>query len=517
MKKIFFYGLIVFLILIMISGVFGYKRLCLKKGEFVPPDDPRYVCNYAQCIICVTDNYYPTHPGRCNDIVGCESLGDPIDPIDLAIVVESPVDTVYSDDKVLFDIDLSKPADLYYILDDEEKKLCSSCSSYKREKSLDDGNYEITFKAVYGGEIVQEDVGFVVDSEEPKIRNTEPKKGFANGEFLVEYDEENLKNVKLYYGNADLGTSNLNIAVREDCESGKKKTCKIEVNLSGYEKIYYFFELEDNFNNVSSELIYLDVDFGKPELTINTPFNDKYNERKVLFDLSVNEEVDLYYLDHFDGKASRLCSKCDSYTDEVNFKDGYHDLEIIARDKAGNEDKEYVAFSVDTEEPKIRNTEPKRGFANGEFLIEYDEENLEGISLFYNGNEEILQCESGKKKQCVANVNLEGYDEVTYYFVVSDSFNAVTSKSYTLDVDMEEPVFEEFDYLVDGRYVYLNIKVSEEVKLEYNDGGRWRTLKTRTDNYNGKKSFKKGYHEVIVRGIDGAGNIVSETFNFVIQ
>ena len=333
MKKIFFYGLIVFLILIMISGVFGYKRLCLKKGEYVPPDDPRYVCEYTQCIICVTDNYYPTHPGRCNDIEGCESLGDPIDPVDLAIIVESPDNTVYSDDKVLFDVDLSKPADLYYILDDEEKKLCSSCSSYKREKSLDDGNYEITFKAVSGGEIVQDDVSFVVDSDEPKIRNTEPKKGFANGEFLIEYDEEN----------------------------------------------------------------------------------------------------------------------------------------------------------------------------------------LEGISLFYNGNEEILQCESGKKKQCVANVNLEGYDEVTYYFVVSDSFNAVTSKSYTLDVDMEEPVFEEFDYLVDGRYVYLNIKVSEEVNLEYNDGGRWRTLKTRTDNYNGKKSFKKGYHEVIVRGIDGAGNIVSETFNFVIQ
>ena len=75
MKKLFFYGFIVFMILIMVSGVFGYKKLCLKEGQYVPlpPNDPTYICGYARCDICVDDDYFPTSPARCNKLEDVKS------------------------------------------------------------------------------------------------------------------------------------------------------------------------------------------------------------------------------------------------------------------------------------------------------------------------------------------------------------------------------------------------------------------------------------------------------------
>jgi len=519
MKKIFFYGMVIFILLLMVSGVFGYKRVCLKKGEYVPlpPNDPRYICDHDKCIICVTDNYYPTHPGRCNHIGKCEELGDPQDPIVLAMVVNKPDNQVYEDNKIIFDVDLSKPATLYYTLDGEEKRACSRCSSYKKEKRFNDGEFEITFRAVYGEEEVSEIINFEVDEDEPEIDDVSPERGFANGVFTVEYEELNLKKVKLFYGSLEeFNTNNFNIAVREDCPSGKKESCTIEVNLDVYTKIYYFFELEDNFQKTRSEIIELDVDFDKPVITVNTEFESLYSERKVLFDLSINDEVDLYYIDLLTEKEKRLCSNCDSYKKEKRFKDGYHDIKVIARDEANNEDIFYTSFSIDSKEPKIRNVEPRRGFANGEFTVEYDEYNLESVKLVYNGIEKEISCESGKRKECKANVNLKDFTEVSYYFIVSDSYYSVSSKTYTLDVDVEAPVFTKFEYIIDGRYVYFDIEISEEVDLEYRDNGRWRTLKRGKDSYEGRKSFRGGTHEVIVRGIDEAGNIVTETFSFVV-
>ncbi len=504
------------MILIMVSGVFGYKKLCLKEGQYVPlpPNNPLYICGYTRCDICVDDNYYPAHPARCNAIKGCEELGEDGEILPLSMVVDKPDDIIYEDNKVLFDIDLSKPAQLYYTIEGEEKKACSRCSSYKKEKRMDDGIHNITFRAVFDEEIIYDSVSFEVDSKKPKIRDIFPERGFANGKFIIEYDELNLKKVKLFYGE-----NSLNVVQKIDCSSGKKQVCEFEVDLTGFNEVFYYFELEDNFRTVRSEVIELDVDLEKPILTINT-FNDLYPDRKVEFDLEVNEDVDLLYYDYGTEKEKKLCSRCDSYNKKISFKDGYYDLDIIARDKAGNEDRKHVSFAVDSKKPKIRKTEPRRGFANGKFIIEYDEINLEGVSLFYNGDEKILDCDSGYKKECEANINLNGFTEVSYYFVVRDSYYAVSSRVYELEVDVEAPVFTKFEYIIDGRYVYFDIEVSEEVDLEYKDvldkRPRWRTLKRGKDSYEGRKSFREGSHEVIVRGLDEAGNIVVETFSFVV-
>ena len=517
MKKLFFYGFIVFMILIMVSGVFGYKKLCLKEGQYVPlpPNDPTYICGYARCDICVDDDYFPTSPARCNKIRGCEELGEDGEILPLSMVVDKPDEKVYEDNKVILDVDLSKPAMLYYILDDDkEKKACSRCSSYKKEKRMKDGEHNITFRSVYEDEEIIGSVIFEVDSKKPKIKEISPERDFANGKFTVEYDELNLKEVRLYYGE-----NTLNVVERTDCPSGKKQTCDFEVNLNNFSEVFYYFELEDNFRTVRSETIILDVDLGKPILTTNT-FDDLYPDKKVEFELFVNEDVDLLYYDYGTEKEKKSCSKCDYYNKKISFNDGYYDLDIIARDKAGNEDRKHVSFAVDSRKPKIRKIEPRRGFANGEFRIEYDEINLDGISLFYNGNEKVLSCDSGYKKECVANVNLNGFTEVNYYFVVRDSFYAVSSKVYTLEVDVEAPVFDKFEKIIDGKYVYFDIEVSEEVDLEYKDTldkkPRWRTLKKGVDSYEGRKSFKKGSHDVIVRGLDEAENVVIETFSFVV-
>ena len=63
------------------------------------------------------------------------------------------------------------------------------------------------------------------------------------------------------------------------------------------------------------------LDTIPPEMTINNPNNDLivYNSKKILLDIGVNEPSSLYYLDNTGGRAIKLCSKCEEYSQNKYF------------------------------------------------------------------------------------------------------------------------------------------------------------------------------------------------------
>ena len=61
-----------------------------------------------------------------------------------------------------------------------------------------------------------------------------------------------------------------------------------------------------------------------------------------------------------------------SMSEEDNIITITHQLTIFAMFDSGNV-YEYINFTVDTKKPKITKTEPRRGFANGIFEVEFIE------------------------------------------------------------------------------------------------------------------------------------------------
>ena len=84
--------------------------------------------------------------------------------------------------------------------------LCRSCYDYSRKKSFKEGFNNITFKAVdvLGHEAYETRI-FTIDSQAPRIDKTEPRSDYADGRFEIQYSEENIKNIILYYGNLETG------------------------------------------------------------------------------------------------------------------------------------------------------------------------------------------------------------------------------------------------------------------------------------------------------------------------
>lgn len=95
MKFLILVGLSFVLVLLLCSGVFAYRRLCLSEGQSVPSqEDPRYTCHYDTCQVCVTDDFYPTLPARCNHIESCQQLSSSSTVSEDDSATESGINTI---------------------------------------------------------------------------------------------------------------------------------------------------------------------------------------------------------------------------------------------------------------------------------------------------------------------------------------------------------------------------------------------------------------------------------------
>src|SRR3989344_2654517 len=133
----------------------------------------------------------------------------------------------------------------------------------------------------------------------------------------------------------------------------------------------------------------LSNDQTDPVLTVNSPNqNTYYSKRKVDFELTSNERVEIEYEIVGDRRGfRRLCSNCMSYNRGITFKEGENTIRLRGTDRAGNNDLDTVTFFVDSAEPKLKKQYPKaKEYTDGTFMVEYDEENLKQVTLEYVQN-----------------------------------------------------------------------------------------------------------------------------------
>lgn len=488
------------------------------------------------------DFYFEVHDGQRFDRSTTNRVK--IDTVNPVMIVFLPINRDYPNNKIIFNITISEEVDLEYIdlLDDRPRfsRLCRDCEEYGHSKSksrrFGDGDHRLLIKATDKANNQDEKVvEFFIDSDEPRIRDVEPKDGeFVIGTvFSVEYDEDNLEKVQLFW--KKINEENYNIEELGGCKSGRREVCSIDLDLSSFsgKQIEFFFNVSDKVNSVTSDLSVINIDNDKPVITLIDPIEGfNYSSRKVDFKVLLNEKVELLEFRDLIGRSSdrfrRLCRDCNSFEDDVPFRDGWHDVTIRATDFVGFMSEVNISFFVDSKDPRITKTFPRRrDYTNGSFIVEWREENMKQISLFYDDkviSRNDCPFDPQERKQiCEFNADLSEFngETIEYWFEIEDiAGNKDESRKTEINVDLTSPEITKLNFTVDGRRVEFDILVSEEVRLEYfdenDDGQRWRTFCRRCNNYNRRKSFDRGEHNLLIKATDFAGNVETTNISFMV-
>jgi hypothetical protein len=266
-------------------------------------------------------------------------------------------------------------------------------------------------------------------------------------------------------------------------------------------------------------------------IEVHSPIhNSVYDHRMVPVNLTMSSEVNYFKYSDNGGNFRTLCRECDEYGSErlkrKPFDDGAHQLIIKAMFDSGDIF-HYANFTVDTKDPKITSTMPRRGFADGWFSIDYKEQNPTSMFLNY-GNDlvgwrsqevDLEDCYSPRrnKDRCDVEVNLSDYDlqEIKYWFNLTDLTNAYDdSRPRAIEVDVSPPRIDYFNYTRAGRSTYMNINITEEnfdkiLYIDYADKRpKWRTLCSRLRNKacEKRKLFREGERNISINVLDEALN-----------
>ena len=372
---ILFFALIVVIVIILSSSalVSAYNLVCLKKGETMKfsecnPLMKNYYCNSDMfCSYCVfvgsKGKYCPAMINKCNALgLSCTSSGSntTIDKTPPVIGVCSLCidNSIYSSSKQLIKLGANEPSVWYYknFADDSWKKLCDRSTTCLKSVSFDEGPNHIVIRAVdKAGNEAKIERRFRIDSEKPKIYRTYPKDGFSNGDFSVEFKEQNPKSLILYYG-----LKNKSVDLTKCYPKGTKTACDVNADVSSYDgqTIPYWFELTDVADSKAvSKKIYLKVDNSAPEILNPTSFWTQgigKSSKYISFSINLKEpNLDsIEYKDTIGGSKSSwktLCSslrngKCEK---KVTFsKKGHHVVDIQLTDEAGNSIAKSIEFDV---------------------------------------------------------------------------------------------------------------------------------------------------------------------------
>ncbi len=535
-KSIMF--ILILMTLSMVSSAMAYHWVCLTEGESIN----NYVCHSWCCKLCVTEGGFSTKFDRCYGLPNCQCGGNSgasadTQPPEINIL-EPANNTLTSSTAVRFKIFLDEKSTLTY-LDSMDirhgyKRMCSSCTSFNANIRFKEGTHLVTIRATdkYGN-TAKKNVTFTIDSKIPRIRATYPKNGdYANGLFSVVYDEDSLVAVRLYYKQAF--DTDYHVVELTNCTSGTRQECSILLNGLSDGELRYKFEVTDRVTSVQSDEKTVIVDTTPPTLIINYPQNTFYNKRSVDFDINVLGEANPVQLGYIDQSLRRpryksLCKKCLRYMKRQSFKDGKHNLTIMATDLAGNIALQNVVFIVDSKKPRISRTYPAKGkYTNGTFTVVYSEDNPVEITLNYKQDNSVRtlsksDCPGGRNQKCIFKVNSLSQGEVSYNFTITDiAGTKASSRTTTAYVDTIAPimiVYKPVNGTFFDRRVPFTIDVlNEKVTLEYMDYSssrpRYRVLCRRCNEYNRVKTFPYGVHSLIIKATDNAGNSDSQAVEF---
>jgi len=459
----------------------------------------------------------------------------------------------HSDRKILFNIKTNYKVEIEYKdLNDNNprfKRLCRNCEEYNSTKSFKDGPHSIIIQAVDNSDILgSTQRTFFVDSKAPKIHDFSPEQDdiIPGSTFTVEYTEDYLEKIELYWKTTT--EQDYTITPLQNCQSGRRQTCEIELNLSNYneQQIEFFFNISDRVFSTTSDLTTVTVDNDLPVITLNNPVqNQNHSSKKVFLDIKTDEPVyELEYKDLNDNnpKFKRLCRNCEEYNKTKTFKDGNNNIIIRAVDYVGHSSEISADFFVDSTPPKIRKILPKdNSLTNGTiFSVEYDEENLKDIKLILQnstGTTEIslTNCQSGRRQTCEIEQSLKQYDgeQVQFYFTISDPASETTSSKNIITVDSMPPTITINkpinSTIFNNRRIELDIELTEPALLKYKDKEykdckfdlndkkcKWRTLCRNCGEYIRTRTFSEGPHNLIIKAEDKAGNAVIEQVSFEI-
>lgn len=545
------------LILTTLPQVQANILYCLSDGEKLPPgcsgSSCKYVCDLSSgegfCQICTTNNGFPgVNPSSCFgqtcSFLGGEEETD-LNPPNLTIT--SPQNGItYSDLRVVFDIRTDSPSKIEYKVlgDNTWRTLCDSCTSYSREVRLQEGANEITFKARKKSNnlITELTRTFNIDSKAPDFISSLPlNNDFANGEFIVEYTEENLNKVELHYKNT--GETNWQILELTGCSSGQRVICSTSLNLSPYEnsELEYFFNICDSASCDAGNINVVKVDSSPSAIeSFTKTFEGKYVT--FLFEITEPFFKSVEYIDYSESRPrwKTLCNQLENNLCEkrVSFRDGEHALDFKINDNAGNSLELSTTFFIDSKAPRITKTEPRSGFIASPFYLEFTEENPLSLMLNYGNTQQgFLSSEvkietncfldKSKYKCTTDDINLSPFDaqEIEYWFELTDVANQSTSsKPLKLQVDVAFPIINSLSYEINRRSATLTLDITElnfdeATYIDNSDSRpRERVLCSRLkDNLCVKRiTLREGVHNLDIQVFDEAGNSVGQSLQILV-
>lgn len=348
-------------------------------------------CGVGECVStglleCIngeeTDNCVPKNPSPeiCDDDLDndCDGKTD-CDDKDCEeseycpnlCTIHSPTNSsIYPERRIQFNISASEKLEKIEYIDFSDsrprwKRLCKNCDEYgferKRTKSFKEGEHEIVVRCIpYYDESETHEIEFFVDSKDPRISKTEPRRNkFTNGTFYVKFKEENPVNLSITFN------PTIPLDLNNCSDDGRYKECYIDLNLTDFdgEEITYNFTITDIAGNSDSKTVKgIIVDTTLPVLNNDNeePCQpDSFwcqgggrNNKYIYFDFDITEKNfdEINYIDWNDKnpRERRLCSRlrygvCEK---RKTFRKGDHNLTITILDEAGNSVQRDIEFSV---------------------------------------------------------------------------------------------------------------------------------------------------------------------------
>lgn len=283
-----------------------------------------------------------------NDCDGLTDENNICEDSNFSLVVNFPNQTTYNKNNLPINLSLvsisGKKADMISYIDNSairprEAVLCKSCKDYglfsKKAVNLKDGQHDLLFKAVINGTLYMNNITVIIDGKSPRLYLPRIRsKDYTNGTFIINYDEDNLKSITLFYDNKNYTENN--------CSSGKKQVCKILLNLSEFqgEDILYSYLVEDIAGNKAiTKNMTSEVDITPPLINeLTYPVIGSY----VYFRFNITEKnfKDISYFDNSYDRAKWkiLCSvlKDGVCEKQQRLTPGEHNITMRISDKAGN-------------------------------------------------------------------------------------------------------------------------------------------------------------------------------------
>ncbi len=291
----------------------------------------------------------------------------------------------------------------------------------------------------------------------------------------------------------------------------------------------------DQAGRNSVKIWYFDISLNESiDFNVFYPINKIYNTKKIPFNITSSEvlsSIEYYNFNEKSPKWRSLCKNCEEFgfskKKEKNLLEGENNITIKGISKYGQNSEKNILLFIESKQPKIIKFFPNKGFTNGNFWIEFFEDNPELLTLSYGNAQTGNRIKTFNLTDCIVDddnticedlIELEDYhqQEIEYYFTIRDiANNTASTKTKFLLVDTVPPLVNEFEFTTDGSRVLFNILVEENnfKKASYIDHNentpRARTLCTKLneDSFCTKKiSFPIGHHNLTISLEDKAGN-----------